>query len=252
MTYLYDGSFAGLLTAIFAAESAHDTSPSFRDGKSFVPDLFMEVRQVDTDEVKARRVTDALARRVAKEAPDIFFSAFLSGEEGREDRIYSAIMFCMRKGEGSFSHLEREDIAAVERLSRKASHEAHMFKGYIRFKNLEEGFYYTAIEPTCDILPLIAGHFKDRFKEQDWVIHDTKRRRALIFMKGSLEYAEIEDYDRGRSFRPDADPVYEELWKHYHRTVAIGTRKNPKLQMHFIPKKYWNQITEMREKLIDP
>ncbi|HOV63151.1 MAG TPA: TIGR03915 family putative DNA repair protein [Spirochaetia bacterium] len=248
MTYLYDGSFAGLLTAIFDAELAKDRDPVFSSERSYVPDLFAEIRTVETDMEKARRVSRAIEKSAGKACEDIFFSAFLSEERNREQKIHSAIIFCLEQGEEAFAHLEREDIAAVLRLSRKTTHEAHMFKGYIRFTNLSEGFYYTAIAPTCNILPLIASHFKERFADQDWVIHDTKRASALIYLKGALEYADIETYDHTRAESSDTDPIYEELWKHYHRTIGIETRKNPRLQMHFIPKKYWSQITEMRDK----
>jgi len=43
----------------------------------------------------------------------------------------------------------------------------------------------------------------------------------------------------------DIDADYEELWKSYTKSVAIKERRNLRLQMSFMPKKYWKFLTEM-------
>ena len=42
--------------------------------------------------------------------------------------------------------------------------------------------------------------------------------------------------------------LFQALWKNYFQTIAIKERENLKLQMKFVPKKYWKYITEMESK----
>ena len=38
---------------------------------------------------------------------------------------------------------------------------------------------------------------------------------------------------------------YQELWKVFHKSIAIKERSNKNLQMQHMPKKYWKNIIEM-------
>jgi probable DNA metabolism protein len=46
----------------------------------------------------------------------------------------------------------------------------------------------------------------------------------------------------GGEFRDDE---WEELWRHYHRTINNESRKNLHLQRKLMPKRYWKYLPEM-------
>jgi probable DNA metabolism protein len=43
----------------------------------------------------------------------------------------------------------------------------------------------------------------------------------------------------------DREMFYQALWKSYFKNIAIGERKNPRLQRQFIPRRYWKNLVEM-------
>jgi probable DNA metabolism protein len=42
---------------------------------------------------------------------------------------------------------------------------------------------------------------------------------------------------------------FEDLWKTFHKTIAIKERTNKKCQQQFMPKKYWKNILEMENEI---
>ena len=47
----------------------------------------------------------------------------------------------------------------------------------------------------------------------------------------------------------EAEERYRALWKQFYRTIAIESRENPRCRMTHMPKRYWENMTEMREYL---
>ena len=43
----------------------------------------------------------------------------------------------------------------------------------------------------------------------------------------------------------EREKEYQQLWKTFFQTIAIEERKNPRLQMQFMPKKYWKDLVEL-------
>ena len=41
----------------------------------------------------------------------------------------------------------------------------------------------------------------------------------------------------------------EELWRVFFQTIAIKERKNLRCQQSFMPKKYWQDMLEMEDKV---
>ncbi|MEW4413986.1 DUF4130 domain-containing protein [Clostridium sp. AN503] len=42
------------------------------------------------------------------------------------------------------------------------------------------------------------------------------------------------------------EAVFEELWKTFHRTIAIKERENPRCQRNMLPLRFRKYMTEMR------
>ncbi|RYZ23730.1 MAG: DUF4130 domain-containing protein, partial [Chitinophagaceae bacterium] len=42
----------------------------------------------------------------------------------------------------------------------------------------------------------------------------------------------------------EAESIYQELWKQYFKSVNIAARKNTKLHIQHMPKRYWKYLPE--------
>ena len=44
----------------------------------------------------------------------------------------------------------------------------------------------------------------------------------------------------------DEEQKYQELWSSFFKTIAIKERTNQRLQMQYLPKKYWQDLVELK------
>ena len=56
--------------------------------------------------------------------------------------------------------------------------------GFLRFEELSGGVLYAQMEPPYAVLPLIAPHFADRLRQENWIIHDLKRGLLALHRAG--------------------------------------------------------------------
>lgn len=243
MRYLYDGTFPGFLSAVYA--SYHDGTGQMEGigTAEGARDLFAEEKRVDTDLSHAHDVAQAFFERCGGAASRWMYRAFLSGEKGREDLIFSYMRLGFRLGKALYACRTEPPVWTVCRLSRKTGAEAEKFLGLVRFRELADGSLYAAIRPDHGILPLIAGHFQRRLGTHTWAIHDLGRGEAVLSEAGKLVFGKL---------RGSGDLAYSEdeerlcrLWQGYYRHMAIRGRYNPALRRSFMPEKYWECLTEM-------
>jgi len=133
------------------------------------------------------------------------------------------------------------DVRVVLEAAYKVWHEVHRLLGLLRFSPNEDGVYIAHCEPSHFTLPGLGPHFRERFGQTPWAIIDEKRRLCL--------------HSSGEIFSIDKNPVliknqtdneWENLWRHYHKTINNESRNNPDLQRRFMPKRYWKYLTELR------
>lgn len=78
--------------------------------------------------------------------------------------------------------------------------------------------------------------------DQDWVIHDCKRDRAILYnqeewiISGVDEMPEIE--------YSEEEGYYQELWQEFFDSVALTNRRNLRLQRQYMPTRYWKHLIE--------
>jgi len=137
-----------------------------------------------------------------------------------------------------------EDTLAVLNAAAKVQNEIHKMKGLLRFFP-ENDVYVSMCAPDHFILPALGDYFSARFGETAWIIIDEKRGLCL-----NRPYAQ----DAKILFIEECPPVansncagdeWEELWRHYHKTINNESRKNPSLQRQFMPKRYWKYLNEV-------
>lgn len=240
--YVYDGTWEGFLSAVFQAYRVPDAS--LRAEKDAEPSLFGQ-QTVRTDTEQCRRVWSGAERKLGRDFLLLVESAWLTHEPGIEDRL----LFCIRRAfaEGRNPADDRADpvVHRVVTASSRALREAQRMMGFVRFRPLGK-LYLADLEPTADLLPLLAGHFSDRFQDQPFVIRDRSHMRALLWNGRQYAILPFENFED--EALAAADP-FESAWKDYYRAMAIEARKNPALRRQFMPKKYWKNLPEVRDLL---
>jgi len=106
------------------------------------------------------------------------------------------------------------------------------------------------------VLPLVIGHFKDRFRDQSWLIYDAKRRygyysipesdvplRITFEDEASLPF-DLESGKLDEALLSENDKMFQDLWRTYFKAICIRERLNPRKQLNDMPRRYWRYMTE--------
>lgn len=249
MYYYYDRTFAGFLSLIYEIFKIKDWNAMiFREGEN---SLF-QAKFIETNLENAEKVRKKLSKTIGKRNLNNLYYTFLSEEKGIEIILLTYIRQALKMGFSVSSHLSPETLK-VEKLSRKVTFEAHKFLGFVRFRRLADDTYLSIINPSHDILPLIVNHFSDRFSDQNFVIYDENRKKAILYDSRIKQFSikEIFDFDtrlfdlNNFELMHEEEKEYISLWKKYFKTIAIEERTNERCQKNFMPMKYWKNLMEV-------
>lgn len=242
--YVYDGTFYGLMTTIARILDRNDTPTSIQPVFENTADLFDTPIRIETVEFVAEDLLFQIRNDISELAYDHVVYTFLSEHKTCEIIIYHYVLKGFQVGAKVDQLLTDTWVAKAHALTRKVEREVHRFKGFVRFRQLADGSYYSTIAPDYNILPLITPHFVQRLADQSWIIHDLKRHKAAIYNKKSVCISEISLY-KDLVFA-QGDEEHKRLWQQYYETIGIKERENPKLRQHFIPKKYQQHLVELQ------
>lgn len=114
---------------------------------------------------------------------------------------------------------------------------------------MKDGLYYANLEPDFNVLPLIVNFFKDRYADQKWLIYDLKRNYGIYY--DLAQVTEVKFTNRLNKNHvviqlDDEELHYSNLWKNYFDAVNIKERKNTKLHVQSLPKRYWKYLNEKK------
>ncbi|MGI6049905.1 MAG: TIGR03915 family putative DNA repair protein [Acetivibrionales bacterium] len=242
MIYVTDGSFEGILTAVFEAYVNKEEPESIVSKEFFQMQLGSEVREIKTDSERSHRVNNAIKSKVSQDALEIIYRAWLSEHNDVGVAIYKYIKLGLQIGSRVVSFLQNPDILMVNDLSQKVFQEYHLFLGILRFKKLKNGIYYSKIEPDNNIIMLLTVHFAERMADQPWIIHDARRNISALYNTEEVVYTMQKEIRISEDICEDS--VFETLWKNYFQSIAIESRKNLRLQRSFMPRRYWKNLPE--------
>ena len=203
-------------------------------------------KRVDTCFEKAQRVSTAIAQKGSPRACDLMRTVFYSCLREKEIALLRFALLALAQGPKVITMLAHPDVATLLEAERHLLREAHLLTGFVRFSDCD-GKLVAAISPKNFILPFIAGHFADRFGSEAFAIYDKTHRAALYYQNGNMELVQLEE-----ALLPEASETeeqYRALWRQFYKTVAIEDRYNPKCRMTHMPKRYWENMTEMHDLL---
>ena len=258
-----DGSFPGLLCAYAHAHRAGALPASVEvAGRPASGHLFGAPETVETDAALAGRIERGLER--AK--PGLvgrMFRAFLSERPGMEATILRLIDAVAAEGAEAASDWTFEPARTVAQWSKRVGREAHRMEAFVRFEKHETGGpeggatrWVATARPEYHVLPIIAEHFASRYPALRWAILDDRRGLALVHDRPQIE---LDDSERPTRIVPTAslgplapahdEAAYQTMWRAYFRAVDIPERKNLRLHLRHVPKRYWPYLTEKRPAL---
>jgi probable DNA metabolism protein len=284
IAFRHDGTFPGLICAAATAfknripfsavprllsdrnNQLKNTTPSQTDLFDHSPgsqDLLVEsaqkipVKEIKSDLAMARRFWTILQERSCSQAIHLMFSAWHSDFLSLDEDAAFFLAACFDNGASAIGNLADPHIGRIVKAAQRANREKHLFLGLVRFRLLSDETYYAPINPDCDILPLIVGHFHKRFFNQDWVIHDVHRGKALFHKKGGATVGTMIEAFEGMELSalkksgqlPDnilapAEKAVQAAFRLYYNDISIPERKNTSVRRNFMPKKYWLHLIE--------
>ena len=214
------------------------------------PNLFTQSDEMDADSFslprlicdmssKKRRNYDWLGRYQGRRISVMILFNLRNHSRDCAPVIFAALAEALQYGPGYCICGRGRASAIFLRRSREVGTEIHRMMGLIRFDETAEGdlvarprlFHHTA-----DIL-LRKFQLRYPMRRLVFLLPD----EALCCEQGRIYQIEMQDLSPAL-LNPTDD--FAVLWETYYRSQYIPARKNIRLASHFIPKKYWDWLTE--------
>ncbi|HML47085.1 MAG TPA: TIGR03915 family putative DNA repair protein, partial [Clostridia bacterium] len=203
---------------------------------------------VATDNQRALRVREGIARNISPRALELTETVFLSCMPHREMALLRFLLLGFQEGARVLERLSHPEVAPLLKAEGHLLGEKHLLLGFVRFAE-NEGKLFATISPKNFVLPLMAGHFADRFTQETFMIYDQTHGAALIH-EGGQARCELVKVEAFEAPEPDERELrFQALWKQFYKTIGIAERNNPRCRMGHMPKRYWVHMTEMKELL---
>lgn len=249
---IFDGTWTGLLTSIFEAFERKLFQVKLISEQNHIPDMFSSPIYIFSDETKAERVWNGLKKKIPTNSQKDFFRTYLSEQAEAYQHLLNYAIYIFQHQEKVAQNYGHPSVIALQQYSKSVSREAHRMKAFIRFEKWKNGMYFTSITPDFNVLPLIAKHIKDRYADQQWIIYDATRHYGIFYNLKDVREVNFEDIDiqnQQQEALPsihvdETQSKYEQLWKDYFKSTNIQERKNMKLHIQHVPKRYWRYLTE--------
>lgn len=247
---IYDGTWTGFLSAIFEVYERKLTNVSICTASRFQPGMFGQVMQVTADDANAKRVWTGLKKCLSGAALQQIYAVHLSELPESEDILLSFIRLVFDKRESPETDFGHPAVLKISQINRMVHREKHRMEAFVRFHLTRDSLYYAGIEPDFNVLPLILKHFKNRYADQKWLIYDLKRHYGIYYDLCQVEEVTLSLEKKVQPGAADLnifhedEALYQTLWKSYFQQVNITERKNTKLHVQHVPKRYWKHLTE--------
>jgi len=253
LNYLYDGTFEGFLTCVYEhyySEKAH----SIKRAENYQENILTGSLVVETDPEKSDKVYDAIICKMSRNDLMRIYKVLGSIVDDPEMKCLRYLEMGFKIGNKIWYLHGNPVVHDVEEADRKVGFEIHRLYGLIRFSVVkpagslkpsedQQEILYTKIEPDNDVIEFLVHHFKDRYRNNPFIIHDKKRGKALVYGMGKWY---ITNFDEKNLLEyTDSENDYRRLWKLYFDTIGIKERINPRCQKNHMPVRYWKNLVEI-------
>ncbi len=253
-TFIYDGTFEGFLTSVFEVYEKKVVYPKIMKQEHYKASFFDISEVVITDTHKADRVWKRINEIASSNAKRTIYHAFLS----EQPTIENDLLYLLKKiFSTSTSKLIDKDfsdqtILKISKIVKMVDREKHRMDAFVRFKLTLDNIYTAIIEPDFNVLPLNSVHFKNRYADQKWLIYDSRRKYGVFYNLIEIQTVEIEFFNNialdkiAKEYLCPNEDAFQVLWKQYFDSTNIVSRKNLKLHIKHVPKRYWKYLVEKR------
>jgi probable DNA metabolism protein len=242
LVYLYDDTLEGMLTAVFEAFFRKEEPLNIAAEQHLQQSLLCSYIPIHTDIAKAERVKNGISNTLGVRAYENVKQVFLSDDGQKGGVIVRYLLYVMRRGRKACAHLANPSVNAFEGLLAQVGKEAHYMLQFVRFAQLQNGVYFSRIEPRASVVPLIMGHFAARFNVQPFMIHDARHGLSGVF--DTEKWWLVDARNLQLPTQTALEDEFQSLWQTFFDTIAIEERRNPVCQRNFMPKRFWGSMCE--------
>lgn len=248
--YQCEDSIEGIFTAIYCIYEDKNQYQECRISLNEELFLFAEYIPVVPDAEKTMKVMRTLQRRFGEEDYLRICYALASEDPDKADAVYHAVAYglaCQVRPGHLFDNLADMYLHKVFSLARAAGNEECHLRGFVRFEEDKQGFLYAVIGPKNNVITFMMPHFADRFPGENFMIYDEKRGIFAVHPAFREWYLVQESDALGQDigFEPsESELQYQELFRHFCRTIAIRERKNMELQRNLLPLRFRDYMVE--------
>ncbi len=240
MVYFFDGTKNGFLTAFCQAypdEEGYLTSGELQLA------LGTTQKTVETDDCVAERAAARLSAYDKHFASD-FDLLWRSGNPNKAQIAYRYFKQVAKRKRPVNRRLADPDVFTAVETIKKVTNEIHLFHGFVRFIETESDALYAPLSPDSDICDLLAPHFRARFPQFPFVLHDVRRKKAAVYDGRRIFVAPLQDAAVCISADEEA---WQTLWKGYYHAVTVNERtttaREKQMRGH-MPVRYWDFLPE--------
>lgn len=244
---VYDGSFEGFFSAVFEVYEYRIEKPMLQRGGAGTASLFSGSHVVCTSSQKAGRVLAKLQQLLSEGSLRQLYHCYLSELAQIDDVMFRYVQHALAAQSCIEKDYGHPDVLLVHQTSKKVYREKHRMEAFVRFQRTKDFLFYAVVQPDFNVLPLISRHFALRYADQRWVIYDSRRKYGIYYnLQGvtevTINFTE-QNHDAAAVYADD-EALYQQLWKTYFNSVNIHARRNIKLHLQNVPRRYWRYLTE--------
>lgn len=250
MTFLYDGTFNGLLSVIFESYRIRVKPVRIMPEAEWRGSLFEAPLIVTTRADWAKRVSTGINKKTGGKGAKMLYRCLLSERENVEMLIYDFVRKGMQSKANWLENYRDETVLQLQKIDKKMGREIHRMHAFVRFQQTRDDIYYAVIEPDFDVLPLIIDHFEKRYPAQTWLIYDSRRHYGMYYDQQQTEAVTFAEQDHlqlrqiSAAILEEGETTYQDAWKTYFTSTNIPERKNMKLHLQHVPRRYWKYLVE--------
>lgn len=210
--------------------------------------LFCDYQEVEETEHKAIAVENLIQKHLGYEAYWDIYHAVLAADDQKGNAILGTMLEARKIADSHkiMNHLSHPMVEKVFELSRSVGNEAHLFTGFVRFKELNNQILFAEISPKSQVLTCIAEHFSNRLPLENWMIYD-KTHEMFLVHEAKKQWILVWDDDFQMENIPrysSEEKQFEQLWKGFCSSISIEERKDLKGQKQHLPLHYQRDMVE--------
>lgn len=242
MIIIYDGTLEGLMTSFFYCfkNKYKPKNIIFQNNIS----LFDKIINIETNSEKSKYMIEYFDNKIKRNVKKTILYTYASNFVNKEIYLFNYLLYSINNDS---RNLNNEYVFKINEICRKVGLEIHRLKGLIRFRLLKDNSYYSPIYSDNDVIYFLIHHFVNRFKNEKIVLHDVERKNIAVCENNKIDFFHIKNDSLNdlKDFYHKDEFEIQNLWKEFHKSIAITNRKNTKLQKQFMPYRYWKYLIEL-------